>query len=125
MTIVALDHVQVCCPPGGEDAARAFWGGLLGLAEVEKPAELAGRGGCWFRMGETGLHVGVLDPFVPATTAHPALRVADRAALDALVARLEVAGHPVEWAARPIADARCKLHDPFGNLVELLVGTTG
>lgn len=125
MSIVALDHVQVCCPPGGEDGARAFWGGLLGLAEVDKPAALASRGGCWFRMGETGLHVGVLDPFEPALKAHPALRVTDIAALDALVARLEAAGHAVEWAAEPIAEARCKLRDPFGNLVELLVGTTG
>lgn len=123
--VVALDHVQVCCPRGGENRARMFWGGLLGLPEVDKPAELAGRGGCWFRMGETGLHVGVLEPFEPATKAHPALRLRNRAALDDLVARLEAAGHDVDWAGVPVAEARCKTHDPFGNLVELLVGTTG
>lgn len=122
---VGLDHVQVCCPPGGEDRARSFYGGLLGLAEVPKPAALASRGGCWFRIGEQGLHVGVLDPFVPSMKAHPAIRIRDRDALDRIVARLADAGVAVEWADEPIADARCKLSDPFGNLVELLVGTTG
>jgi catechol 2,3-dioxygenase-like lactoylglutathione lyase family enzyme len=123
--IVALDHLQVCCPPGGEPTARDFYGKLLGLPEVPKPAELAGRGGCWFRIGHVGLHVGVLDPFVPATKAHPALRVTDVTALIALVRELETAGHRVEWVDVPVAEARCKLHDPFGNLVELLVGSTG
>lgn len=122
---VTLDHLQVCCPPGGEDLAREFYGGLLGLPEVSKPAPLAGGGGCWFRIGPVGLHVGVLEPFVPATKAHPAIRIQTGAALDDLVERLEGAGFEVAWASEPIAEARCKVHDPFGNLVELLVGTTG
>lgn len=129
MGVVALDHLQVTCPSGGEDAARAFWGGLLGLREVEKPAELASRGGCWFRVGEgvgsVGLHVGVQDPFVPATKAHPALRVDTLEALSELAGRLAETGHEVEWAEVPVAAARLKTRDPFGNLVELLVGTTG
>ncbi|MCW2961568.1 MAG: glyoxalase [Thermoleophilia bacterium] len=123
--VIALDHLQVCCPRGGEERARAFYCGLLGLPEVEKPAELAARGGCWFRIGDVGLHVGVLEPFVPATKAHPAFRITDRTALDTLVLSLAAAGHAVEWADVPIAEARCKVTDPFGNLVELLVGTTG
>lgn len=125
MTIVALDHLQVTCPPGGEDQARAYWGGLLGLEEVVKPAELASRGGCWFRIGRVGLHVGVQDPFVPADTAHPALRVETLEGLAELAAQLADAGYPVDWAEVPIAAARLKTRDPFGNLVELLVGTTG
>ena len=124
--ITGIDHVQLCCPQGGEELARAFWGGVVGLVEVPKPTELAGRGGCWFRLGpDTGLHVGVLEPFTPQGKAHPALRLADRASLNALVANIEDAGHVVEWAEVPVAEARCKLRDPFGNLVELLVGTTG
>jgi catechol 2,3-dioxygenase-like lactoylglutathione lyase family enzyme len=123
--VLGIDHVQVCCPPGGEETARAFYAGVLGLPEVPKPVPLAARGGCWFRVGQQGLHVGVLDPFVPAQKAHPAIRIADVAALERLVERLSSHGHAVEWADEPIADARCKVHDPFGNLVELLVGTTG
>ena len=32
--IARLDHVQVAAPAGGEDAARAFYGGLLGALPV-------------------------------------------------------------------------------------------
>lgn len=120
-----FDHVQVCCPPGGEQAARAFWSGVLRLPEVAKPAGVAATGGCWFRVGGQGLHVGVLEPFVPSEKAHPALRVHDVPTLEAIARRLEDAGHPVEWAVVPVAEARCKVRDPFGNLIELLVGTTG
>ena len=56
-------------------AARAFYGGLLRLHEIEKPPLLAVRGGCWFSLGDGELHVGVEDPFRPATKAHPALLV--------------------------------------------------
>ena len=44
-----IHHVQVACPPGGEADARRFWADGLGMTEVPKPAELARRGGCWFR----------------------------------------------------------------------------
>ncbi|MDI4659341.1 hypothetical protein K9U41_23420, partial [Xanthobacter autotrophicus] len=73
-----LHHVQVACPPGGEDAARRFYADGLGLREVEKPAALQARGGAWFRShDEAGgvtaeLHVGVEEPFVPARKTHPA-----------------------------------------------------
>jgi catechol 2,3-dioxygenase-like lactoylglutathione lyase family enzyme len=40
---VRLHHVQVACPPGGEDDARRFYADGLGLPEVEMPAELARR----------------------------------------------------------------------------------
>ncbi len=46
ISIVGLDHVQLAMPPGQEDVARAFYAGMLGLTEVEKPAGLIARGGC-------------------------------------------------------------------------------
>ena len=49
--VTGLDHVQVAAPPGCEPQARAFYGELLGLPELAKPAVLAGRGGCWFACG--------------------------------------------------------------------------
>ncbi len=51
MTLYALDHVQLVIPAGEEDQARAFYGDVLGLAEVPKPAHLAARGGVWFEAG--------------------------------------------------------------------------
>src|SRR5205085_7147233 len=76
-------------PEGGEAAARAFYGGLLGLRERPKPASLAARGGCWFELGRGELHLGVQNKFRAARKAHPALLVAD---VDALRQRLVRAG---------------------------------
>lgn len=123
-----LHHVQVSCPPGGEDAARRFYADGLGLTEVAKPAELAGRGGCWFRAYDASgavtaeVHVGVEDPFVPARKAHPALLLDDIAALDATAGRLTEAGFDVSWAERHTFAGyqRCHARDPHGNRIELL-----
>jgi catechol 2,3-dioxygenase-like lactoylglutathione lyase family enzyme len=49
---VHIHHVQVAIPPDNEDRAREFYGVLLGLAEVAKPANLQGRGGVWFDTGK-------------------------------------------------------------------------
>src|SRR5437763_7964979 len=46
--IAGLDHVQLAIPRGGEEAARAFYGGVLGLVEREKPMQLISNGGLWF-----------------------------------------------------------------------------
>ena len=34
--MIALHHVQVACPPGGEDAVRRFYADGLGLTEAEE-----------------------------------------------------------------------------------------
>ncbi|MEL7975346.1 VOC family protein [Isoptericola sp. F-RaC21] len=123
-----LHHVQVACPPGGEDAARAFYGAGLGLTEVAKPPELAGRGGCWFRgFDDDGavvaeIHVGVEEPFVPARKAHPALVVDDAAGLDTTADRLEAAGFGVDHSERETFSGYLRFHtrDRAGNRVEVL-----
>ena len=61
--VTGIHHVQVAAPPACEEAAREFYGRLLGLEEIEKPPLLAVRGGCWFALGDGELHVGVEDPF--------------------------------------------------------------
>jgi catechol 2,3-dioxygenase-like lactoylglutathione lyase family enzyme len=120
--IVGLDHVQVAAPCGCENEARAFYGGLLGLEEIEKPDALAPRGGAWFRVGEHALHVGVTSEFVAAAKAHPAFRVDSAASLDGLARRLEDHGFAV---TRPDPGeipgiARFFVADPWGNRVELV-----
>ena len=74
---MALDHVQLAMPAGMEDVARGFYEGLLGLTEVQKPLNLAGRGGCWFERGEARIHLGIDPAFSPARKAHPAFLVDD------------------------------------------------
>jgi catechol 2,3-dioxygenase-like lactoylglutathione lyase family enzyme len=123
--VIALHHVQVACPPGGEDEVRAYYGDALGLTEVPKPRSLAGRGGTWFRAYDARgdvvaeLHVGVEDPFVPARKAHPAFVVDD---LDAVAADLRAAGFEVDERERVTFEGYLRFHsfDPHGNRVEVL-----
>jgi catechol 2,3-dioxygenase-like lactoylglutathione lyase family enzyme len=114
MAIVGLHHVQVAIPPGGEDAARRFYGELLGMPELPKPETLAGRGGVWFARGAQQLHCGVEDPVAPSRR-HSALRTDD---LDGTRARLEAAGFPVQGDGELPGCRRFYTEDPFGNRVE-------
>jgi catechol 2,3-dioxygenase-like lactoylglutathione lyase family enzyme len=115
--VIGLDHVQLAAPAGCEDAARAFYGELLGLTELEKPATLAGRGGVWFQLGAQGLHIGVEQAFAAARKAHPALLVRN---LDALAQRLQAAGVAVTWGNDLPGYRRFYASDPWGNRLELL-----
>src|SRR5579862_9607177 len=98
MRFVGVDHVQIAGPPGCEGEARLFFGGLLGLVEIEKPEPLRERGGVWFSVGAQQLHIGIEGRFAPARKAHPALRV-DADTLDELAERLAAAGAKVDWDA--------------------------
>jgi catechol 2,3-dioxygenase-like lactoylglutathione lyase family enzyme len=110
----------VAAPPGCEARARAFYGELLGLPELVKPQALAARGGCWFQCGAQQLHVGVSDPFAPATKAHPALAVRDAETLAELLAELAAAGCPTRRDVDLPGVARGFVDDPFGNRIELV-----
>lgn len=112
-----LHHLQLAMPRGEEWAARAFFGDVLGMTEVDKPPVLAARGGAWFRAGGVELHLGVEDDFRPARKAHPGIVVND---LDKLVARLRRAGQQVSWDGDFPGYRRVYAHDPFGNRLEFL-----
>jgi len=117
MHILGFDHVQLAMPRNEEDAARAFYGALLGLDELPKPEPLAGRGGLWFRCGGLQLHLGVEEPFAPARKAHPAFRVQDYAGL---LAKLSAGGIAVTADRVLPGVERAFVHDPFGNRIELV-----
>lgn len=116
--VVGIDHVQVAAPSGCEADARRFFGDVLGLEEVPKPAPLASRGGCWFRVGGQQLHVGVEEDFAAAAKAHPALRV-ESSRLEELALRLIEAGSPVTWDDGLAPSRRFYTADPWGNRLEL------
>ena len=119
MTILGIEHVQLAIPPGGEDAARAFYAGLLGMPERTKPPELAARGGCWFEGPGVKVHLGVEADFRAAQKAHPALLVDD---LPALIKALLASDVTVSADDPADGRARCYVSDPFGNRIELLQG---
>lgn len=112
-----LHHIQLAVPPGFEDSARRFYGGVLGLDEVEKPAALAGRGGCWFRGPTIELHIGVEEPFRAAAESHPAIRVE---AIDDLADRLVASGYGVKWDDSLPGYRRFYTNDAVGNRLEFL-----
>lgn len=114
-----VDHVQVAAPPGCEAEARRFFGGLLGLIEIEKPPALRARGGVWFQAGDRQLHVGVDEAFSPAKKAHVALRVWPEA-LDELAVRLQAHGAKVFWDDALDDVRRFYSEDPWGNRIEFL-----
>jgi catechol 2,3-dioxygenase-like lactoylglutathione lyase family enzyme len=117
-----IHHVQLAAPANSESTSRAFWVGILGFVEIDKPAALADRGGCWFRRDRIEVHVGVEEDFHPARKAHPGFLVRD---LNELAQRLERAGGPVSWDADFTGMRRFYSQDPFGNRLEFLEASAG
>ncbi len=117
MTVLSIEHVQVAIPTGGEERAREFYSGVLGLREVPKPPVLASRGGAWFESDGAKIHVGVEADFRPSAKAHVALLVSD---LRALVARCAERGYRVADGEPLIGYERAYVYDPFGNRIELM-----
>ena len=112
-----IEHAQLAMPAGGEERARAFYSGVLGLDEVPKPENLVNRGGCWFERGAVKVHLGVMVDFRPATKAHPAFVVEDLAAMRAALNAFGIAqkdDEPLEGFRRTY------VLNPFGNRIELM-----
>ena len=118
MKILRIDHVQLAIPPGGEQQARAFYAGILGLVEVPKPEPMRARGGMWF---DGGIHLGIEEGMRPSQKMHPAFVVDD---LDALIEKLAAAGY--EWKPSDELPGVRRGHtkDPFGNRIELIAMNT-
>jgi len=120
--IIGLNHVQMEAPAGCEIAARAFYGALLGLPEVAKPANLVGRGGVWFACGAQQIHIGVVaEGFAPRRKGHPALEVRDLAGWRS---KLAAAGVAITEDEPLPGWSRCYIADPWGNRIELLERVT-
>jgi catechol 2,3-dioxygenase-like lactoylglutathione lyase family enzyme len=116
--ITGIDHVQITVPADGLEQARAFYCGLLGLREVEKPESLKGRGGFWLQAGDRRVHVGIEEGVDRRSTkAHIAYAVVG---IDDWRDRLAAAGVAViEGIPIPGFD-RFEFRDPFGNRVEFI-----
>jgi catechol 2,3-dioxygenase-like lactoylglutathione lyase family enzyme len=104
-------------PAGGEDLARNFYAGILGISETQKPPHLTKRGGCWFERGDLKIHLGVETDFRPARKAHVALLVAD---LGELQGKLRASGYVLKEDEPLEGYHRIYVDDPFGNRIELL-----
>lgn len=107
-------------PAGQEDAARSYYGDLLGFPEISKPSSLRSRGGVWFQSHNLQIHLGVEEHFQPAKKAHIGYLVGN---LDVVRQRLMVAGYPIVDDEALPGFTRFYTEDPFGNRVEMLTPT--
>ncbi len=118
LKITAIDHIQITCPPSREAACVAFYGDVLGLAEIEKPEKLKPRGGAWFQLGGQQVHLGI-DPEGQASPSkrHVCLLVDDLAAAQALIeaAGFEITPEPID----AFGLRRFFVRDPANNRVEI------
>lgn len=117
MPVRHIDHILIAMPPGGEEQARAFYSGVLGMTEKVKPAVLAARGGCWFEIGAQQVHLGVEKNFIPARKAHPAFIVEG---LPGMIEKANAGGYTVVADVPMEGCDRRHFDDPFGNRIELI-----
>ena len=118
-TVLRLQHTSVPMPANGQDKARQFYGGTLGMEEVRPPSSLMVGRLVWFRAGPDGHEVHVYtdeEMAAKSTGQHLCLQVDD---LSAMRSRLGEHGVAIE-ETQPIKNRpRFFVHDPFGNLIEL------
>jgi catechol 2,3-dioxygenase-like lactoylglutathione lyase family enzyme len=112
--VLGIDHVQLPIPFGGAPDARAFYTGVLGLAEVRDP--LLQRAGT-LRFALPGQRIDLCEGprSAPPPHFHLALRVVDA---EALVRALAAARRRVDGTLQ--RDGRVYALDPFGNRLEII-----
>jgi catechol 2,3-dioxygenase-like lactoylglutathione lyase family enzyme len=116
--IISMHHVQIAFPPRLEAEMLAFFGGLLRLTPINKPASTGDARGAWFDAGNIQLHLGAQpEGFTPARKAHVGLVVEN---LEAAAATLQAAGRPVTFGSDLPGFRRLFSEDPAGNRLEFL-----
>lgn len=118
MTPTRLHHVHFTVPSDAVDQARAFYCGVLGLEEMEKPESLKPRGGLWLLLNEVQIHIGVQDGVErQPLKAHLAFQVED---LEAWQTKLTDYGLTLLDSIPIPGYARFETRDPFGNRLEFI-----
>jgi len=114
-----FDHVNVTVPAALEVAAKRFYGDILGLTEIAKPAVARARGGAWYLCGDIQLHLSREEQPVGdgESRRHVCVVVAD---LARAAAAFTAAGVPMEPDDRPVPGwSRFYVRDPGGNRIEV------
>ena len=112
-----IQHVSIPRPPGDKsrEAARAFFGALLGLSEKPVPRSVEHLDLVWFQVGELELHCFAEEPLDNPSGRHFCLAVED---VEATRQKLVQAGYapwnPDAIPGRP----RFFCRDPFNNIIE-------
>jgi len=110
-----LDHVSIIVTD--VERARAFYAGVLGLAEIPRPKSFDFPG-AWFQVGPEVIHLLGQSQSDPRGRRHFCLWVAD---VHAAAQHLAQQGLPVAWDTKYKIDGvdRFFTEDPDGNRVEI------
>lgn len=111
-----LNHIQICIPKNKEEEARAFYCGILGLKEIEKPEYLKKNGGFWLLIADIELHIGTED-VIHKSKRHPAFEVNN---LEWIKKGLKENGIRVKEDPPLPKFNRFSFYDLFNNRIELL-----
>ena len=115
----ALHHVNITVPKSVEDAAKHFYGVVMGLQEVPKPESSRGRGGAWYQLGPVQLHLSVEEVLGEnrISKRHVCYTVSD---LAEAAERFRSAGVEILPDDLPMAGwSRFYVRDPGGNRLEI------
>jgi catechol 2,3-dioxygenase-like lactoylglutathione lyase family enzyme len=115
LDIIAIDRVQIAVPSAQAAECLLFYRNVLGLAEIDKPSSLGGRGGAWFEVAPVQFHVGNPDPS-PRSKRHICFLVTSLEK-----ARAELVAHDivVEDAGTTGGLRRFFIRDPANNRIEI------
>ncbi|MGL4650550.1 MAG: VOC family protein [Caldilineaceae bacterium] len=112
-----IQHVSLPRPPGSDEAARRFYGALLGLREIPPPQSLAALDLIWFQLSDTELHLFAEEPSGQDHSGrHLCIAFDD---VEAVREQLEAGGVAVIGTLPIPGRPRYFVRDPFGNLVEI------
>ncbi|MGZ8843191.1 MAG: VOC family protein [Pyrinomonadaceae bacterium] len=115
--VTNLHHVNVTVPAELEAATKHFYGSVLGLRQVPKPAA-ARQTGAWYQIGDNQLHLSVEDETNELSSRHVCFWVSDLADAEK---RFHDAGVEILPDPRPIpGTARFYVRDPGGNQLEIV-----
>jgi catechol 2,3-dioxygenase-like lactoylglutathione lyase family enzyme len=115
--VTSLHHVNVTVPAEHEAAAKNFYGTVLGLKQVPKPAA-ARQSGAWYQIGDNQLHLSVDEEPASISSRHVCFTVDDLAETERKFrdAEVEIIPDP-----RPIPGTRrFYVRDPGGNQLEIV-----
>lgn len=116
--VTALHHVNVTVPSDLEDATKHFYGSVLGLKQVPKPAA-ARQTGVWYQIGDNQLHLSIEDePRGQISSRHVCFNVTSVAESEK---KFREAGVEIIPDPRPVPGTeRFYVRDPGGNQIEIV-----
>jgi catechol 2,3-dioxygenase-like lactoylglutathione lyase family enzyme len=117
--ITQVHHIQIFVPREVEQEAKHFYGEVLGLAEIPKPAPWRKNGGAWYQHGPNQLHLSLLrrPEDNRASQRHVCYMVADLGRAEKFMRQ---AGVEIVPDDRPFDQwTRFYVRDPGGNFIEI------